>query len=125
MIAPGLVSDSTLGAWKLLAVRLVQLVSSLPLTLRHVTNPGFIQVFPSSLCFHTCNLCRRYASVPPKIRALIEDAKGLKVRVKKYKDQAGKHLSNRSTYQVKPFYLSSETVLHIKRNRSTYHVKPF
>jgi predicted GTPase len=30
--------------------------------------------------------------------------------------QAGKCLSNRSTYQVKPFYLS---------NRSTYHVKPF
>jgi hypothetical protein len=26
---------------------------------------------------------------------------------------------------VKPFYLSSETVLPIKRNRSTYQVKPF
>jgi hypothetical protein len=33
---------------------------------------------------------------------------------------------NRSTYRVKPFYLSSETVLPIKWNRSTYRVvKPF
>jgi hypothetical protein len=32
---------------------------------------------------------------------------------------------NRSTYQVKPFCLSSETVLHIKPNRSTYQAKPF
>jgi hypothetical protein len=32
---------------------------------------------------------------------------------------------NRSTYQVKPFYLSIETVLPIKRNRSIYQVKPF
>jgi hypothetical protein len=32
---------------------------------------------------------------------------------------------NRSTYQVKPFYLSSETVLPINRNRSIYQVKPF
>jgi hypothetical protein len=42
---------------------------------------------------------------------------------------------NRSTYRVKPsylssesvkpFYLSSETVLPIKRNRSTFQVKPF
>jgi hypothetical protein len=32
---------------------------------------------------------------------------------------------NRSTCQVKPLYLSSETVLPIKSNRSTYQVKPF
>jgi hypothetical protein len=32
---------------------------------------------------------------------------------------------NRSTHQVKPFYLSSETVPPIKRNRSTHQVKPF
>jgi hypothetical protein len=31
---------------------------------------------------------------------------------------------NRSTHQVKPFYLSSETVLPIKCNRSTHQVKP-
>jgi hypothetical protein len=32
---------------------------------------------------------------------------------------------NRSTYRVKPFCLSSETVLPIERNRSTYRAKPF
>jgi hypothetical protein len=37
----------------------------------------------------------------------------------------GEVLISCSTYQVKPFYLSSETVLPIKRNRSTYQVKPF
>jgi len=31
------------------------------------------------------------SEVPPRIRALIEDAKGLKVRVKKYKDQCAAH----------------------------------
>jgi hypothetical protein len=32
---------------------------------------------------------------------------------------------NRSTYHVKPFYLSSQTVLPIESNRSTYQLKPF
>jgi hypothetical protein len=34
-------------------------------------------------------------------------------------------LINRSACQVKPFYLSSQTVLRIKSNRSTFQVKPF
>ena len=40
------------------------------------------------------------SEVPPKIRALIEDAKGLKVRVKKYKDQCGAHERTISSQQA-------------------------
>jgi hypothetical protein len=61
------------------------------------------------------------ALLSAQLSTFVEEGQTLMIDTK-----AGKYvLINRSTYQVKPFCLSSETVLPIKRNRSTYRVKPF